>query len=331
VRDYGALAPLTFAEAAGAAGIRGRLLTALAAPLLVSLGLPPERASAYFAFLKYRLILAGGAAHPEGGAESLVQALAGRFVSSGGSLFLGERVDAVAVEADGAKRVSAAGRSFLADAVVLAVDATTALSWLAPALPGRLREKPALLTPALSASLLFCSAPGATLRDAGLERAPQVIVVREPDLGALYRGLRDGSAGATDGIVGLTSPAAWRAPIAGSADQPLSAFFLAPWRQNDDDPGPGELLARLQRAVPGLSGSVTAHASSGPHDLAARTGNRGGSFCGWEMGPERYGAARIPARTPIPGVHLAGHWTDPGPSVLNAMLSGRSAALAILG
>ena len=48
------------------------------------------------------------------------------------------------------------------------------------------------------------------------------------------------------------------------------------------------------------------------------------------MGPERYGPGRVPAKLPIPGVYLAGHWTDPGPSLLNAALSGRAAALKIL-
>lgn len=331
VRDYGALSRLTFAEVAVAAGIGRNLLAALSAPLMVSLGLPPQRASAYFAFLKYRLILSGGVSRPEGGAKSLVRALEELFVSSGGSLFLGERVEAVAVEPDGAKRVVTAKRSFLAGALVLAIDATTALSWLAPALPERLRAKPALLTPALSATLLFCSTPGATLRAVGLESAPQVIVVRDPDLEALYRALRRGIAAETEGIVGLTSPAAWHLPFQDDQRQALSVFSLAPFRPVDDDPGRGVLLERLRRAVPGLSGDLTAHAAWGPRDLVARTGNRAGSFCGWEMGPERYGAARLPAKVPIPGVHLAGHWTDPGPSVLNAALSGRTAARSILG
>ncbi|HWR98355.1 MAG TPA: FAD-dependent oxidoreductase [Candidatus Methanoperedens sp.] len=331
VRDYGALSRLTFAETATAAGIGGRLLTALAAPLMISLGLPPERASAYFAFLKYRLILAGGASRPEGGAAALVRALGSSFASAGGALFPGARVEAVAVAADGSWRVTTAGATFVGNAVVLAVDATTALGWLAPALPERLLAKPARLTPALSASLLFCSAPGAALHGAGLARAPQVITVRDPDLAAVYRRLREGDAGAADGIVGVTSPAAWRLPPAPDQALPLSAFFLAPCRAGVVDAGAGELLDRLRRALPGLPGGLVAHVSWGPNELAARTGNRGGSFCGWEMGPERYGGARIPARLPLPGVHLAGHWTDPGPSVLNAMLSGRNAARAILG
>lgn len=331
VRDYGALGRLTFAEAAASSGIGERLLAALAAPLMISLGLPPQRVSAYFSFLKYRLILGEGGWYPEGGAESLVRALEELFVSSGGSLYPGVRVDAVALDPDGAKRVVAAQRTFIADQLVLAIDATTALEWLAPALPERFRSKPGLLTPALSAELLFCKAPGTTLNLAGLGRAPQVIVVREPDLAAVYRSLREGKADTADGIVGLTSPAAWHHPVPTDELQPLSAFFLAPSRRADGDPGAAALLKRLRRTVPGLPVSVTACASWGPRELAARTGNRGGSFCGWEMGPERYGPGRIPAKIPLPGVYLAGHWTDPGPSLLNAALSGRTAALKILG
>lgn len=331
VRDYGELGRRSFAEAAAASGIGKSLLAALAAPLMISLGLPPQRVSAYFAFLKYRLILAGGASYPEGGAESLVRALEELFVASGGSLFPGVRVDAVALESDGAKRVVSKTRSFSAAALVLAVDATTALMWLAPALPERFVSRPGLLTPALSAELLFCSAPGAALCAIGLERAPQVIEVREPDLLRLYESLRKGSEAAGEGIVGLTSPAAWRLPVPHNEMQPLSVFFLAPLRQGGGDPGAAELLDRLRRAVPGLPAETAACAAWGPRELALRTGNRDGSFCGWEMGPERYGPGRIPAKLPIPGVHLAGHWTDPGPSLLNAALSGRAAALKIIG
>ncbi len=57
--------------------------------------------------------------------------------------------------------------------------------------------------------------------------------------------------------------------------------------------------------------------------------NRDGAFCGWEMGPERYHRARLPQKL-LPGFYLAGHWVDPGPSLLNAALSGRRAALTIL-
>jgi prolycopene isomerase len=330
-RDYGELSRLTFAAAAEDSGISGPLLLALAAPIMISLGLPPARASAYFAFLKYRLILTGGVSHPEGGGERLVRALEELFLSSGGSLVLGARVEAVSVEPGGAHRVVAGSRSFLSDSLVLAVDATTALSWLASETPERWRTKAAGLTPGLSASVLFCAAPGTALRMTGLEQAPQVIFVREPDLASLYRGLRAGDEEAAGGIVGLTSPAAWRPPVPPNGSLPLSAFFLAGPRAEGRATDSGELLARLHRSVPALPDGVAALAARGPFELEALTGSRGGSFCGWEMGPERYGTARLPSRVGVPGVHLAGHWTDPGPSVLNAALSGRRAALGILG
>lgn len=51
---------------------------------------------------------------------------------------------------------------------------------------------------------------------------------------------------------------------------------------------------------------------------------------GWEESVASAGSRRLPQRTPVPGLYLAGHWTQPGSGAYRAILSGMHAARAVL-
>jgi phytoene dehydrogenase-like protein len=51
---------------------------------------------------------------------------------------------------------------------------------------------------------------------------------------------------------------------------------------------------------------------------------------GWEESPATAGSRRPAPRTPLAGVYLAGHWTQPGSGTYRAILSGMHAARALL-
>ena len=52
---------------------------------------------------------------------------------------------------------------------------------------------------------------------------------------------------------------------------------------------------------------------------------------GWELSPDQTGPLRLASETPIEGLHLAGHWTQPGAGVYGVMASGAGCARRILG
>lgn len=329
VRDYAALRCATFAEATADLALPPRLRAAFCAPLLISLGLSPGRASAYFAFMKYRLILEGGLSWPVGGAEALVAALVARFLEDGGDLRLGERVARVAVGKSGRKSLACeSGEKYATDRLVVACDATTALGWLEPHLEERFRSRTRRLRPTLPASLLLLAGPGAALADTGLDACAHLVVVADEDLDGVHERLRQGDASACGLVAGLTSPGTWEGP-ARDGRAAFTAFSLAAGT-GAPEAGTDRRAKRLREALGARGAALEPVAAFTPPALQALAGNRDGAFCGWEMGPERYGPARIPQALPVPGVWLAGHWTDPGPSVLNAMLSGRTAAARLL-
>lgn len=328
VRDYAALRRSTFAEVITGFVPSPRLRAAFCAPLMISLGLPPERASAYFCFLKYRLILEGGLSWPEGGAEALVEALVGRFLADGGDLRLGQLVAGVALGSGGGKIVTCdSGETCSSDRLILACDATTALGWLAPHLPRQI-AKAQRLKPALPAELLLLEGPASTLARTGLDEAAHLVALGDDDLAGSYARLRQGDAAACGRVAGLTSPSTWGG-VNETGRVAFTGFFLAP--EGARETSLTELTERLRQSFGTAFEGLEPVAAIGPEALRSLALNRDGAFCGWEMGPERYGPERIPSALPVPGVWLAGHWTDPGPSVLNAMLSGATAAKRALG
>jgi prolycopene isomerase len=68
----------------------------------------------------------------------------------------------------------------------------------------------------------------------------------------------------------------------------------------------------------------------GPEQLAAISGNPGGSAYGWALTPEQSGVKRLNLKTPLRGLYLAGHWTMPGGGIAGVVTSGRLCAQAIL-
>jgi phytoene dehydrogenase-like protein len=90
---------------------------------------------------------------------------------------------------------------------------------------------------------------------------------------------------------------------------------------------PGETLAaELERIAPGAE----VLASLGPGDLERLTGNTAGAAFGWENSPQQTGGRRLSIVTPVDGLFLAGHWTQPGHGIYRAILSGMHAARALL-
>jgi len=61
------------------------------------------------------------------------------------------------------------------------------------------------------------------------------------------------------------------------------------------------------------------------------TRNTHGALYGWELSPRCIGPGRPATRTPLAGLHLVGHWTQPGGGVTGVVTSGVQAAREILG
>ena len=86
------------------------------------------------------------------------------------------------------------------------------------------------------------------------------------------------------------------------------------------------LLARAERILPGLGASIVYKETSTPLTNVRYSLNPSGAIYGFAQTVEQTVAGRLPARTPIENLFLAGAWTNPGGGMSAAMLSGVEAA-----
>ncbi|MDD4956776.1 MAG: NAD(P)/FAD-dependent oxidoreductase [Candidatus Omnitrophica bacterium] len=83
---------------------------------------------------------------------------------------------------------------------------------------------------------------------------------------------------------------------------------------------------KICEVMPHLREQVLYEEVSSPSTIEKFTFNTNGSMCGWEMSPQCMHLKRLYNKTPIEGVYLAGHWTNPGGGVAPSATSGWIAA-----
>ncbi|WP_240159741.1 hypothetical protein [Paenibacillus aceris] len=76
-----------------------------------------------------------------------------------------------------------------------------------------------------------------------------------------------------------------------------------------------------EKAIPNLGSHLDFVESGSPLTMERYTNNSQGATYGWEQNMKQM-TSRPQHGTPISGLYLSGHWTDPGGGVVSALLSG---------
>ena len=92
-----------------------------------------------------------------------------------------------------------------------------------------------------------------------------------------------------------------------------------------------ELLNQAERAIPDLRNHITFKAGFNENTNSEYPLHRLDAIYGWENSTKQAGPRRLPSKTPVQGLHLAGHWTQPGSGIWTVVLSGINAARTVLG
>jgi prolycopene isomerase len=111
----------------------------------------------------------------------------------------------------------------------------------------------------------------------------------------------------------------------------LAPSHLGVGSRADKDAVTRELLQLAGRQFPALRDEAGFVESGTPRTLERYTRNGGGAAYGWELTPRQVGPGRPGVRTPIEGLHLVGHWAQPGGGVYGVVSSGVQAARETLG
>ena len=317
------------------AGVTTRRLSnprarALYSTLWPYLGLPPGQAS----FPAWATMMASyieeGAYYCRGGFQQLADAVATALVDHDGDLALGRSVSRIAVNQGRVEGIVLDdGERISADVVISAADAReTFTNLIEPtALPRRWARRIRRGEVSMSSLALYL---GTDLDVTDLGITQEHIIQRSWDLDANWQGAR---AGAVSGM-SVTIPTLADPTLAPDGHHHVAIEIAAP-SSHDHHAHPStarQMVAAAEEVIPGLGDHITfAHGNDTPptstsdlplHEL--------GPNYGWAATPSQTGSFRLPQTTPIHGLYLAGHWTQPGHGIWTVMISGLRAARLIL-
>jgi phytoene desaturase len=296
------------------------------------LGLPPSRASfLYFATLLLSYV-ADGACYCRGTFQTLADQLAGAIEARGGEVLLRAEVRRILVEEGRARGVVLEnGQRIAASAVVSNADLRqTALELVGREhFPARWLERLQRLEPSVSAFVVY----GATSLDLrGLGLAHETFCFPGFDHDQSYARARAGD----PAWLTLTVPTLADRDLAPPGEHLFVATTLLDyepaerWRR-DKERLTERLLALAEGIVPGLRAATTFCEGGTPRTMERYTRNGAGALYGFALSPDQVGPGRPAAATPLPGLTLAGHWTQPGGGVYGVLASGVEAARLVLG
>jgi prolycopene isomerase len=309
----------------------GRLQAALSG-LWPYMGVPPSRLT-FTGFCSMLMsMLDRGPAYCRGGFQSLADALAGVVTAAGGRLQYGTRVVRVpVVDGRACGVVLDDGSVVAAEFVVANADAWQTLHDLVGTdhLPTGYLRRLERLTPSWSAFVLFAAT---TLDVAAAGPAHETFVFDSWDHDASEAAVRSGAPGG----MWLSVPSLVDPSMSPPGEHTIVFSTLARY-----EPGPAwagrkaafqrRMLDRLERLLPGIGSTLTFLDSATPTTLARYSSNRQGAIYGWENTPRQSQPKRLPGSTPVTGLLLAGHWTEPGAGSFRVVLSGMQAAAKVLG
>ncbi|MEU4246726.1 NAD(P)/FAD-dependent oxidoreductase [Amycolatopsis sp. NPDC026612] len=290
------------------------------------LGSPPSRLD-FVTFSTVLNVYLEGCFYPDGGFQSLADALVAGLEKAGGELVLGRTARRIRVERGRATGIELDdGLVVEAGTVVSNADATATFTELVGEehLPAGFVKRLRRMTPSLSAVIVF-AATTMDLRAAGA--AHEVFRPLHVDHERTYADILAGRPGGMYATVPtLASPS-----LAPEGEHLLVVHSLAPYDIGrpwaaETEGYTDTVLKSFEDVFPGLRDSLTFLETATPRALERHSRNRAGAAYGWENTPGQTGGKRSPHVSPLPGLLLAGHWTQPGTGSLRALVSGMHTA-----
>ena len=307
-------------------------LRALVGTLWPYLGLPPSRVSfLYFANMLMSYLL-DGAWYCRGSFQRFADALAAAVVQHGGELLLKSPVRRIRVAGGRACGVVLEnGQRIDAPLVLSNADATQTVEELVgtQAFPASWLAGLRRLKPSLSAFIVHAAAQ---LPLSARDTCHETFYYDSFDHDDAHRSSLAGD----PNWLSVTVPTIADPGLAPPGEHLLILTTLVPYAATGDWRGDKRrlcerLLERASRQIPELGARLRFVESGTPRTLERYTRNSDGALYGWELSPAQVGPGRLAGETPIAGLRLVGHWTQPGGGVYGVVSSGIEAARSVLG
>jgi prolycopene isomerase len=305
-------------------------LKAVVAALWPYVGAPPSKVS----FVTFCIIVSvhmEGSFYPLGGFQSLVDALVAALEQHGGELILRRRVSRILVEDGRVGGVALAdGGQIRAPVVISNANAPQTFEELVGVdhLPTPFVRRLRRMQLSLSAFVVFAAT---TLDLEQVDPAHETFLYSHWDHDETHRDILAGQPGGT----WMNAPTMIDPSLAPDGEHLVILTSIArydigtPWTQ-ERERFTELLLERFDRLIPGLRDHLTFVESATPLALERYTLNPQGAMYGWDNTPDQTGSKRSPHVTPISGLYLSGHYTQPGAGSLRVLVSGVHTASMVL-
>lgn len=295
-------------------------------------GLPPGRLSFLYWASMLMSYVEDGAYYCRGTFQKLACSLADVVRESGGDVALRTEVRRIDVDAGGVSGVLLGdGRRIASRTVLSNADARQTIDDLVgrDRFPARYGRSLGRLRPSLSALVAYIATD---LPPASLPTAHETFYFDSWDHD---RSHASSAAGAPSWFT-LTVPTLIDETLAPPGESLIVYTSLVPfaavadWRSAKRD-CTERILGAIAARLPDFRAHVKLIEVGTPQTMMRYTANSDGALYGWELSPSQIGPGRLAVDAPIPGLYLAGHWTQPGGGVYGVVTSGLLAARAILG
>jgi prolycopene isomerase len=296
------------------------------------MGLPPSRLSFMTGTGVWMAFMAPGPVYVKGSFQKLADALADVALDHGATILYDSPVTRITV--DGSQVTGAElqdGRTVRAPIVVSNADARLTFEQLVgpESVPERFMRRVMRMQPSISAFLLYSAC---TLPLHELDLTSEVFVYDHWDHDETWADVQAGKLGG----MWLSIPTLHDRTLAPDGEHLLIFTSLMPYDIGEPWPQAKprvteQMIERVEAMLPGYRDSIKFVDSATPETFHTYTLAHEGAIYGWENTPNQTLPKRLPQTTPIEGLLLAGHWTNPGTGSVRCLLSGLSAAATIEG
>jgi phytoene desaturase len=296
------------------------------------MGLPPSELSFMAGTGVWMALMSPGPVYVRGSFQKLADALAEVVTSSGGTVQYGTPVSRIGVEGGRATSVTLdGGHEVRAPVIVSNADARLTFEQLVGVehLPERFLRRLDRMRPSISAFMLYSAC---TLPLEEMDLAAEVFAYEHWDHDQTWSDVNAGKLGGT----WLSIPTLHDRSLAPEGEHLVLFTSLMPYDIGEPWAEAKarlteEMTARVESLIPGYRDSVTFLESATPQTFHDYTLAQNGAIYGWQNTPNQTLPKRLPQQSPIEGLLLAGHWTNPGTGSVRCLLSGLGAAAMAVG
>lgn len=294
-------------------------------------GLPPSQVSFSMWATMMTSYIEEGAFYCPGGFNGLADALAYGLENHGGELVLGNSVTKIlAANASIQGIILESGQEIRTSVIVANIDVRRTFQELLEPdqVPARYLQRLRRMEPSASVLGLHLG----TNLDIHSMGVPKVTMISQRDLDLVYADSMRGRVGGVGMHIPTTSDPTLAPP--GEHLVILQAFISSD-AENLSPPASDQfaeaLLEKAEEVLPDLREHITFVDGATQGSRQQYPLHRLGPIYGWAALPEQSGPRRLPNRTPVDGLYLSGHWTQPGHGIWTVVLSGINLSRLLLG